>query len=1280
MPDPANAQDQGDPISQAHTPAPTPARRRTWLKVLAGVVLLALLWTGVLGWWLPGWVRPKVEAAATEALGTPVRIGQLAVQPWTLNVTADDIAVGPKGSEILRLQQAQAQLSLGSVWRFAPVLRRVTLTKPEVWVERQQADRFNFTPILEHLAKQAKPEPADAEPARFAIYNIRLTDGLVRYGDKVLEQTHRIEAINIGVPFISSLPADEDVDVHPLLEARVNGSPLRVDGRTLPFKKGLHSEIDVQWRDVDLPKWAAAVRPLLPPEAQADVASGRLAASLKIVFEERKAPAVPRVAITGGMDVTDLQLTVPAVGVQTKWTTLKVAGIDSLPLERQARLGSITLDGLHVGVQPAPAARTGKAAPTVAKADAQTNPPKAGQAATPASAASGATTAKAPAAPTAWRWQLDHLQVNAQAIDIQPPGAEPLPTLGPVHIALNGLNSRADAAPAKLHLDAADPHGMALAIDGGVQAQPPRATLDLKLDGLQPAPWLKALGKLVRLPMQLTQGELSAQTRLEADTQAIVLSQGQLGLKGLKVQALTNATNTANAPKGVKDGISLASLDAQGLQARLRLPAADQTAGLDALTLATVTLDKLDAKATRDAQGHWLLLPPAQDTTQDTTTKPAATNSAPTALPQVAVAELRCTQCAIAVTDQGVQPPSQVTLSQTDLTVRQASTDLGKFMTFALNTRAQGKGQIRLSGEVRPQPLSLRGKLGITQLDLRAVQPYIEPHVNIALAGAYINVDGSFNVNLPLDNDVNKLDARYQGQASLGDVRVQDSVNDADFLRWKLLSAKGLDIGWKNQALNADLGRIALQDFYGRIIINPNGRLNLADIADRSAGQEAKSLTTPQDTSGATPKTVEPLSGTTTAPIAPKAESTASASAPASSASAPAGPPPNLRWQHITLAKGRVDFTDNFVKPNYSARLTRVDGDISAVASSKPEPAQVKISGAVDDGAPLEITGQLHPLGPRLYTDIQGSAKGIELTRLSPYAGRYAGYAIEKGTLSLTVHYKVDKGKLEAQNQIFLDQLTFGDKVDSPDATKLPVQLAISLLKNSRGEIDISLPVSGSLDDPQFSVGGIIWKVIVNLLTKAITAPFSLLMGGDSNELGTVAFEPGSAELGDKAREGLDTLVTRLKDKPSLKLEATGRADPAVDADGLRDRYVRSLMRAAKAKATGQPLPEVRIGDEERTQWLTAAYKAADIKKPRNLVGLAKTLPPAEMEALLKASAPADDTALKVLADRRGDRVKAYLADKLPPERVLLTASKLGRTGLPEDDKASGARVQFAIH
>jgi len=358
-------------------------------------------------------------------------------------------------------------------------------------------------------------------------------------------------------------------------------------------------------------------------------------------------------------------------------------------------------------------------------------------------------------------------------------------------------------------------------------------------------------------------------------------------------------------------------------------------------------------------------------------------------------------------------------------------------------------------------------------------------------------------------------------------------------LRWKRLALRDTDLRWMNGAVQADLGRIALQDFYGRVIVQPDGRLNLAQLVRRAGETDASaSLTTPQDGTAA-----------------------AAATPPPSAPSAPAQPPqpgPDLRWRSITVAGGQVDFTDLFIRPNYSARLTQLAGTVSAVAARQPEPADVQLAGKVDDAAPLTIQGRLHPLGPQLYTDLAGSAKGVELTRLTPYAARYAGYAIERGTLSVDVRYKVEGGQLQASNRVFLDQLTFGDPSGHPEATRLPVRLAVALLKNSRGEIDINLPISGSLDDPQFSVGGILWRVVVNLVTKAVTAPFALLMGGDSNDAGQVMFEPGRAELSEAARQQLDALGAKLLDRPSLKLDAVGQAQLSVDVAGLREAHVQA--------------------------------------------------------------------------------------------------------------------------
>jgi hypothetical protein len=362
--------------------------------------------------------------------------------------------------------------------------------------------------------------------------------------------------------------------------------------------------------------------------------------------------------------------------------------------------------------------------------------------------------------------------------------------------------------------------------------------------------------------------------------------------------------------------------------------------------------------------------------------------------------------------------------------------------------------------------------------------------------------------------------------------------------------------------------------------------------------------------------------------------------------------------------RGNVNFTDNFIKPNYSAELTELNGRIGRFASASSELATVELNGRAAGTALLEVRGAVNPALRPLALDLAAKVSDFELAPLTPYAGKYAGYAIERGKLSMDVAYRITPdGMLEARNRFVLNQLTFGEKIDSPRATTLPVRLAVALLADRNGVIDINLPVSGSLNDPQFRLGPIIFRLIVNLIGKAITAPFSLLMGSDSNDAGQIHIAPGRSELDDKARGQLDALAAKLLDRPTLKLDAVGQAYAAQDVSGLRAAHVERLMRAAKAKALDVPVDEVSIAPEEADRWLAAAYRAADIKKPRNLVGIPKSLPPSEQRALLAASAPTDAAALKALANRRADLVKAYLIERLPADRVRLGASKLPEAG-----------------
>jgi hypothetical protein len=379
----------------------------------------------------------------------------------------------------------------------------------------------------------------------------------------------------------------------------------------------------------------------------------------------------------------------------------------------------------------------------------------------------------------------------------------------------------------------------------------------------------------------------------------------------------------------------------------------------------------------------------------------------------------------------------------------------------------------------------------------------------------------------------------------------------------------------------------------------------------------------------------------------------------------------------IKLVDGRVDYTDHFVKPNYSAALTELNGSLGAFSSTTRDMAALQLHGRAEGTAILDISGQVNPLARPLALAIQAKATDLELAPLSPYAGKYAGYAIERGKLSMDVAYKVDAdGKLEARNRVILNQLTFGNAIDSPTATKLPVRLAVALLKDRNGVIDINLPISGSINDPEFSVGGIVVRLIVNLLVKAVSSPFALLAGGGGGngpDLSAIEFRPGTAVLTDASAASLDKVASALKDRPSLQLTITGSADPQAEHDAWQRETIEAQLRAmARDDALRGGAPGSAASDTVAT--LPAATRSALLKtlykqtrlpdKPRNLVGMAKDLPDAEMEEMLRRNVQVNDEAMRQEALARAIAVRdALVAKGISSDRVFLAAPNLHAAG-----------------
>jgi hypothetical protein len=389
----------------------------------------------------------------------------------------------------------------------------------------------------------------------------------------------------------------------------------------------------------------------------------------------------------------------------------------------------------------------------------------------------------------------------------------------------------------------------------------------------------------------------------------------------------------------------------------------------------------------------------------------------------------------------------------------------------------------------------------------------------------------------------------------------------------------------------------------------------------------------------------------------------------------------------VTLQGGRVRFTDRNIKPVYSSTLDELGGRVSGLTSQEGLLADVDFRARLNGYAPIEITGRVNPLQKDPYVDLKAAVKGMDMSGTTPYSGRYLGYTIQQGKLFLDVRYRIDKRKLDSQNVIIFDRLTLGDKVESPQATSIPVRFGLALLTDRNGQIHIDVPIDGNLDDPKFHIGKVVWNVIINLLAKAATSPFALLgsMFGGGEELGFVDFDPGASALGAPSLKKVDTLAKALRERPALRLEVTGRTDPGKDREALKELLYARKIKAQKAKEilkSGESVAAVdalRVAPEELTKYLTLAYKAEKFPKPKNVIGFDKDLPPAEMEKLIRSHLQVTDDDLRLLAAQRAETVRdAFVkTGQVDANRVFLVEAD--KQSKEQAAKAPAPRVEFAL-
>lgn len=1189
-------------------------RTRKTLRIVA-IVLVVF---GLLGFFgAPPLIRHQLQSRLSGTLHRPVTVQQVHLNPFTLRLALDGLHIGDRNarSRFVDVDHVVINASWSSLFRLAPILDRLQLDRPRILLSRDGPQHFNVSDLIDTFARS--PARPDAAPARFALYNIRVHQGDIVFDDDVLKTHHDISRLELGVPFIASLPSDTDIFVQPLLAMSIDGSALRLAGQIKPFARTRESVMHFHLDQLDLPRYLGYV-PTLPFV----VTSGQLSGELDLHFIAD--PKTPKLSLTGTLQLDQLVADGKDASPWLRLQQGRARLADVQPVLSRYTLGTLRLDQpeLHY----------------THFADGRSNLDPLLGAGKPATGEKAALRIG----------RLDLVNGRLFYLDKTNPTSAPWPVEN-LSGSIIGLATVA-APPAILDMTAML-NGGHLAAQGTVDIAASRFRGDVNLDGVNVAPLQSIAAPALAADLS---GKLTVHGRLQAQWNGPLDAQLASTHITLSDVALLPKKYTRSDVRWKRLQLDLDQFDLIKRQAKIGSVSVEGL-NVDAQRLASGGIDLAEIVSPSAAPAAAPSTParPVRRKTE----APASTRD--TDIWHWHIDHFSLDDASFALTDyKPAGKPQTLKAESVTLKIDGLSDDMGQPLKLDTSGLIGENGSYHVSGNVTPQPLAAQLQIKTTRLDLAPFENYGSVPLNVQVSSALLSSEG--HVAYLQRGDQSSGD--YRGRITLGRVRVQDKVSGDDFVRWKALTLNGLSVQLDDGTPKISIAALTLDRIYARLIINANGRLNTQDVVTNA--------------------TAAPVSVT-------RAETTP---APAASTPTPAIvaklPTPQLHIGMVTVTNSQLNYTDNFIKPNYTANITQLTGNIGDFGTEAGPPADVSLQGQLDDSSPVDIEGSINPLAPVAFLDINGKANGIELTHLSAYSGKYTGYPITKGRLNADVHYKLDQRKLSADNHIFIDQLTFGDRIEGKDVSHLPVKLAVALLKDSQGRIDVHLPVSGSLDDPKFSVGGLVWRALANLIGRAVTAPFRLLAsafgGGSGQDLGYVPFAPGSNELTADAQKRLTVIAKALTDKPSLNLDIIGRVDPSTDENGLRAVTVDQLVRAeqrddegARAEAA-TPAPEAPLGADDYEKYLTKAYKHARFKKPRDLIGLTKSQPPDVMKAMLEANVPTDTNALRQLAQRRADAVRGWFRGRISDTRLFVKTPKLDTRGI--DDNGATTRVDFGLH
>jgi len=1197
------------------------------IVIITGSSIIALLL--FISLILPLIVRSKAVEAIQKETGRNVAIESISINPLTLKAAVNRLVIEEKGGgPFVSIERISASFSLASIFKRAIILSAVEINSPSFIFTKIAPNQYSFSDILEKQKAASKPKTEGI--SLFSINNISISNGYVDFFDQAVEKgrKHTVRKLDVKIPFISNIPYLVEKYTDPKLFAEINGATFNFDGKLKPLHKSLETSVRIDLKQLNLPELAA----YSPQKLPIDLKSGKLTIDTDVSYrisDNKK----PELVIKGLIKLDELVAQMPNGQPLINIPKLSIKAGRLEVFAKAFEFDSIKFDRLELFVNR----------------DSKGN------------------------------WTNDQLMpkdVVSPKENAQVSKKEEKTTENSPHI----IVSTFQISDSSIHLSDAIPKG---GFKGNI------SKINLKLSGFNNAKDKSALYQLSMLLDDATfksEGQFSPNpltARLNLDLSNLKLQKGWPYLS----QYLTSPVNgvielysdiTYSAEEGLntdKGKLAIKNLSTRFNKtdsfdlALISVNGAAFNQKENSLSIGAIQLPKGNILFSREQNGSLspltLLVPkqsqPAAAAAPVVSTSSKRSGDKVSQPLKYSLKQFQLDRFNIAFTDKTKEGLPTFTLKNTSLSL--ANFNGPKFTPAQLRfSSIFGKNaSLKANGQITPDPFHYKGEINVRQLQISDFEDYFPENLNIDIISG--NFDTKLKMDIALKNG--KPLGTFSGSSGIRSFHSIDSASEEDLLKWESLQFDNFDGSLEPLSLN--ISQIALNNFYSKIVVRKNGSLNLQNLVEKPG-----SATVDQGQETAAKK--EQLQ-----PVAPDVQATQQQKIATKSI---------IKVGAVTIQGGTLNFTDNHLPQQFTTTFFNLGGRVSGLSSEDAQMADVDLRGNLENHSPLSISGKINPLREDLFVDLTVSFKDIELTPVTPYTGTFLGYQVEKGKLFLDLKYHIEKKELKSENKIFIDQFTFGNKVESDKATGLPVKLGLALLKDRNGEIHLDVPVTGRTDDPKFSIWRLVFQVLNNLMVKAVSSPFSLLssMFGGGEDLSTIPFNNGSSSLRPQEELKLKALAKALTDRPALKMELKAYVDRERDTESykseLLDRKIRNEKYLALAKGqqnSGINAETVKVLSEEYSAYLKAVYKKEKFPKPRNMIGLVKDLPDGEMKKLIITNTVVGNNELRALAQERNSAVMNYLVSRggVDSKRIFQKIDDIDKK--PEKEATSASRVEINV-